>query len=152
MDKTLHEIKFCHHYLPKTHLCYWSRMCCSPLRCWTLSRTRVNLKPWLIWTERVWRDWHIHEPVEMSAIPVVWKTHFARVSSSSTPLQFSPRARLWESSYHCLPGLGFGCRARVIRGSLSWDAWSLIRFFFNADDREESTWFDICVVPEFWFD
>lgn len=57
--------------------------------------------------------------------------------------------RLWESSYRCLPGLGFGCRARVIRGSLTWNALSLIRFFSSTDDYGESNWLGLHVGPQF---
>lgn len=56
--------------------------------------------------------------------------------------------RLWESSYHCLPGLGYGCRARVILGCLTRNALSLIRFFFTADDCGESNWLDLHVASD----
>lgn len=46
--------------------------------------------------------------------------------------------RLWESSYHCLPGSGYGCRATVILGSLIWNALSLIRFFFSLQTTVEN--------------
>lgn len=57
-----------------------------------------------------------------------------------TPTQSSsePSILMRGSSYHCLPGLGFGCRARIILERLTRDAAGLIGFFFFFPAREES--------------
>lgn len=128
-DETLNQ--FFSHYLPKTHLCSCSYIYHFPLWCWTSTQTSLHLiylvgftAPRMTWLTYYWTCGDVSHPSCIGRFSLQGFHH-------QPPPLLSPGFRLWEPSYHCLPGLGFGCRARVILGSLTWDAQSLIRFFFH---------------------
>jgi len=127
-----HEICFFSNHLPKTRRCYRRSLHYFLPRWCTLTRTALQLCVVL-------------NLIRFPASRLTWLTHCWACGDDSHPCwvgcknflihppppppPVSPSFRLWESSYHPLPGLSFGCRERVILGSLTRDASGSIGLF-----------------------